>query len=80
MEFNLETIITSVITGILSITAVSAFLIRYLGKASKYANIAKEAVEALTAVVNSLKDGKLSTEEIEAIKKEIEEFKLAIKG
>jgi hypothetical protein len=47
--------------------------------AMKYVNVVKEFGDVLVAVTGSLKDLKVLPEEVEAIKKELEEFKEAVR-
>ena len=67
-------IATAVISGVLSIGAVSLFLKNNMGKVAKYAMVAKDAVETLADLADSLKDGALSADEISKLKLDIALF------
>lgn len=65
---------------IIGIGSVAIFLGKFLPHATKYLNIAKEALDIADTAVKALKDGNISKEEVDGIAKEIEELKLALKA
>ena len=80
MTFDLTTIITAVVSGVLGIGAVSVFLGKYMPTVSKYAMIAKDAVETLSDAADALKDGKLTADEITKLQADIAKFKADLKA
>jgi hypothetical protein len=76
---DITQIIATVVSAVLSVGAVAAFVTKYISPAVKYAMLAKDAVETLSDVVEALKDGKLAPEEIEALKNDVAKFKADLK-
>ncbi len=76
---DLWTIGGSIATFVLGIGVVAKFANKIIPAAVKYANIAKEALDLVTQVLGAVTDGKISDEEIIAIKREAEELKAALK-
>lgn len=72
---DITPIVTSVASGVLSITAVSAFVAKYLTKTVKYVRISKDALVLLDYVVEALEDGQLTPEESDRIKAEAAQLK-----
>lgn len=68
-------IMTAIISGVLGIGAVAAFMSKYMPAVSKWAMVAKDAVETLSDVAEALKDGALSADEIAKLKADITTFK-----
>ena len=66
--------IAIIVTGILSILSVFGLLI-YVFKSS---NVLKQVGEVLMAVSSALEDGKITADELAAVKKEIADIKPAI--
>ncbi len=77
MDFG--TIAASAATAILGIGAVSAFFSKNIPKIIKYVVLAKDAITILDEVLEVLQDGKLTPEEIEQLKKDIEQLKADLK-
>lgn len=77
-------IITAVVSGVVSIGAVATWLGKVMPFITKYATIAKDAVETLADVADALKpdvNGKveLTPEEIAKLTADVANFKLALK-
>lgn len=77
---DLTPIAVPVITSILSIGAVSAFLAKYVSKVVKYVRLAADAVNALDHLAEDLKDGMITAEELNALVKDVEKFKADLKA
>lgn len=73
------TLVASIITGILSIGAVAVFMAKYMPAVTKWATIAKDAVETLSDVADALKDANLSADELAKLKQDIANFQATIK-
>lgn len=71
---------TSIVSGILGIGAVAAFMAKYMPAVTKWATVAKDAVETLSDVADALKDGKLSDDEIAKLKADVAAFQAALKA
>lgn len=76
-------IITAIISGLLSITAISVFLAKFMPKISGWAVLAKDAVETLADVSEALKpdvDGKveLTAVEVAKINADVNTFKVQL--
>lgn len=80
MTIDYTAIGASIATGILSIGAVSVFVTRYMPKVTKYAMIAKDAVETLADVSEALKDGALTPDEIKKVEDDVAKFKADLKA
>lgn len=68
-------IASAIISGVLGIGAVAAFMAKYMPAVSKYAMIAKDAVETLSDITDALKDGALTADEIAKVKVDVAQFK-----
>jgi hypothetical protein len=77
---DIHNIVSAVAGAALSITAVSAFVIKYVLKSYKYVRLANDATTALSDVCDALVDGKLSSEEIEKLEADVEKFKKDLQG
>lgn len=77
---NLTDVIVPVVTAILSIGTVSAFVARYVTKISKYIRLAADAINTLNNVSTALEDGQLTVPEMDQLKKDIEKFKIDLKS
>lgn len=72
---NWETIAVSIAGAILSIGAVSAFCIKYMGNATKWIVLAKDAVETLSDLSGDLAKGTLTADQITKLQSDITQFK-----
>lgn len=72
---DLTHIITLVISAALSVGVISAFVSKYATQAHKYIGLAHRAIAALDDVIGALEDGKISDDEVAAIRKDVEDFK-----
>lgn len=70
----------SIVTGILSISAVGLAVSKFATKSSKYIMIAKDAVETLSDIADALKDGQLSADEITKLKTDVASFQASLKS
>lgn len=77
---DISTIATPVISAILSIAAVSAFVSKYVKYAVKYVRLAADAINTLDTLIESLDDGQLTGQEIDAIKAKVLKFKADLKA
>lgn len=73
-------IATAVISGVLGIGAVAAFMSKYMPAVSKWAMLAKDATETLSDIADALKDGALTSDEIAKLKEDVLKFQLALKA
>lgn len=73
-------IAAAIVSGIMGIGAVAAFLTKYMPLVIKWAVIAKDAVETLTDVADALKDGALSAEEVAKLKEDVAHFQSLLKA
>lgn len=67
---------TAIVSGVLGIGAVGAFMAKYMPMVTKWAMIAKDAVETLSDVSDALKDGNLTVEEVNKLKEDIVKLKI----
>jgi hypothetical protein len=72
---DLSQIIAPVVTSVVGIGAVSAFLTKYIPKIIKYAMIAKDAISILDDALEALEDGALTPNEIDKIKLDVAKLK-----
>lgn len=72
---NWESIVVTVGGALLSIGAVSAFCIKYMGNATKWIVIAKDAVETLTDISSDLSKGALTADQITKIEADVAQFR-----
>ncbi len=77
---DLTQIITVGISAILSVTAVSAFVIKWAGVLSKYVRIAKDALSLADDVIEAMKDGLVAPEEIAKFTGDLEQLKKDVRG
>jgi hypothetical protein len=73
-------IVSVIVTGIIGIGAVSVFLKKYMPAVAKWAMIAKDATETLADLADALKDGALTSAEIEKLKADIVHFQSLLKA
>jgi hypothetical protein len=72
-------IVTAIISGVLGIGAVAAFMAKYMPAVAKWAMVAKDATETLSDLADALKDGALTADEIAKLKADVIAFQAAIK-
>lgn len=77
---NISDIAVPVVSAVLSIGAVSAFLSKYVAKIVKYVRLAADAINTLKDVANALEDGKLTPEEITQLTKDVAYFQAELKS
>ena len=76
---NWTAIATSLISGVLGISAVAAFMAKYMPTVTKWVTIAKDAVETLTDVSASLAAGPLTAAEITKLQADVAQFQADLK-
>lgn len=69
------TIGVSILTGVLSISAVAVFMTKYMPTVTKWATLAKDAVETLADLSADLAKGTLTADEIAQLEKDVATFK-----
>lgn len=69
------TLAVSIVSGILGIGAVAAFMAKYMPTVSRWVTIAKDAVETLSDVSSSLAKGPLTSAEITQLQADVTQFK-----
>jgi hypothetical protein len=74
------TIAAAIVSGVLGIGAVATFMTKYMPIVTKWAMIAKDAVETLSDVADALKDGALSADEITKLKADVAKFMADLKA
>lgn len=65
----------SIASGILGITAVAAFMSKYMPTVTKWSTLAKDAVETLTDLSAALAKGPLTAAEITQLEADVQQFK-----
>lgn len=65
----------SVLSGILGITAVATFTAKYMPTVTKWATLAKDAVETLSDLSAALAKGPLTAAEITQLEADVQSFK-----
>ena len=78
MSLELNSLIAPAATFILGIGAVWAFLSKFTPAARKYLKIAKEALDLLNKVLESIEDKEVTSTEVEDIRKEANELMVAL--
>ncbi len=78
MELDIGTIVTLIITAIATFAGSAWAFVK--SKLSKVVKLGTEAMDVITILEASLEDDKVTKEEIDAIKKEIGEVKVAWKA
>lgn len=84
MNIDFNSLIAPVITFLLGIGVVGGFVVKYIGKAKKAIGIAKEGLDLVNTVIESLEvkagetKSELTADEITAIRKEYDELMKAI--
>lgn len=73
-------IATSLAGAILGIGGIGLVVSKFMTKYTKYAMLAKDAVETLTDVALALKDGTLSADEIAELKADIAKFQVDLRA
>lgn len=65
----------SVLSGVLGIAAVATFMAKYMPAVTKWATLAKDAVETLTDLSSALAKGPLTADEITKLEADVAQFK-----
>lgn len=66
----------SVLSGILAIGAVATFMAKYMPTVTKWATLAKDAVETLSDLSSALAKGPLTPDVITKLEADVAQFKL----
>lgn len=69
------TLAISVVSAVLGITAVATFMTKYMPGVTKWATLAKDAVETLSDVSSALAKGPLTAAEITQLQADVAQFK-----
>jgi len=72
-------IVAPIVSFVLGIGVVGAFVAKYAGAAKKYLNIATEALSLLNTVVKAIEDKEVTAGEVNLIKDEINDLMAALK-
>lgn len=70
------TIAVSIVSGVLSIGAVAAFMAKYMPAITKWAMVAKDAVETLADVSAALAKGPITADELAKLQADVTKFKI----
>lgn len=77
---DITEIAVPLVTGILSIGTVSAFVAKYVTKIVKYVRLAADAINALDNLSEALQDGMIDAGELEKVKASVAKFKADLKA
>jgi hypothetical protein len=72
---DVSTIVVPVVSAVLGIGTVSAFVAKYVTKVVKYARVATDAIKLLDDAVECLQDGKVDQDEVNRIIDDIKKVK-----
>lgn len=77
---DISTIAVPVLTWVLSIGTVSAFISKNVTKVIKYVRLSSDAINALEHLAEALEDGALNTTELDKLQADIVKFKADLKA